>query len=240
MEIKKEITIESVLAAFDAMLAKSAAEFDRKIALSREEAKQAQERNERDSKEWWERNERNSKKAQERFERIEDLHAQYVKDMQKSREDFDRRQAVLDEKFKYLGEQVTGISNSNGLFAEEYFLNSFEIDHLNFFGEKFDKVIRGKGYIIEDEYDFVLINGTVAAIVEVKYKARKEDIQQALKKVNTFRINFPEYQKHKIYLGIAALAFRKELARECNKEGIAVIKQKGDKLIIYDKNIKVF
>ena len=48
-----------------------------------------------------------------------------------------------------------------------------------------------------------------------------------------------DYQKHKIYLGIAALAFRKEIARECNKEGIAVIKQKGDKLIIFDKHLKV-
>jgi len=149
-------------------------------------------------------------------------------------------QAETDKKLAILIEQVTGISKSNGIVAEDYFFNSFQKDKLNFFGEKFDKAIRGKGNIVNDEYDFVLINGKTAGIVEVKYKARKEDIPKALKKVNTFRINFPEYQHHKIYLAIAAFSINITLENECKKQGIAVIKQEGDKVIVYDKNLKVF
>ena len=149
-------------------------------------------------------------------------------------------QAETDRLIKALTEQVTGISKSNGIVAEDYFFNSFQKDKLNFFGEKFDKAIRGKGTIVNDEYDFVLINGKTAGIVEVKYKARKDDIPKALKKINTFRTNFPEYKNHKIYLAIAAFSMNITLENECKKQGIAVIKQDGDKVVVYDKNLKAF
>ena len=245
MDNKKGITLESLTMAFDArlakssaefdaQLAKSAAEFDRKIELSRKESKKSKEEYERRSRESKEEYDRRSRESDEKFKR------EFNQFLKKSGEAFDKRHAELDVKLKQLTEQVTGVSKSNGLFAEDYFLNSFEVDHLNFFGERFDKVIRGKGHIMEDEYDFVLINGKTACIVEVKYKVRKEDIQKTLKKVDSFRINFPEYKNHKIYLGISALTFHKELQRECTKQGIAVIKQKGDKLIFFDNHLKVF
>ena len=86
----------------------------------------------------------------------------------------------------------------------------------------------------------MLINGKTAGIVEVKYKARKDDIAKTLKKVTTFRAIFPEYKNHKIYLAIAALAINETLERECNKQGIAVIKQVGEKVVVFDKNLKAF
>ena len=160
--------------------------------------------------------------------------------LKKSQEEQAKRSAELDLQLKQLTQQVSGISKSNGLFAEDFSLSSFKRDDLNFFGEQFDKVIRGKGTIVQDEYDFVLINDKTTAIIEVTYKARNDDIEQALKKVDTFRINFPEYRHHKIYLAIAALSIDERLERECLKQGIAVIKEVGDKIVVYDKNLKVF
>ena len=160
--------------------------------------------------------------------------------LKKSQEEQDKRSAELDLQLKQLTQQVSGISKSNGLFAEDFSLSSFKRDDLNFFGEQFDKVIRGKGTIVQDEYDFVLINDKTTAIIEVTYKARNDDIEQALKKVDTFRINFPEYRHHKIYLAIAALSIDERLERECLKQGIAVIKEVGDKIVVYDKNLKAF
>jgi len=125
-------------------------------------------------------------------------------------------------------------------YNTSYFFNTFEKGEQNFFGEKFDRIIRGKGKIVEDEYDVVMINGKTAGIIEVKYRARKDDIAQALKKVTTFRINFPEYRNHKIYLAPAALTINVNLERECIKQGIAVIKQVGGKVIVYDKLLKAF
>ena len=53
-------------------------------------------------------------------------------------------------------------------------------------------------------------------------------------------MNFPEYKNHKIYLAIAALTIDETFERECKKNGIAVIKQVGDKMVINDENLKVF
>ena len=183
------------------------------------------------------------KSAQERKESS----AKFDREMEKTRADFDRRSADFDRRsaefdrqMNNLKEQVAGITKSNGDFAEEYFFNTFEKGQQNFFGEKFDRIIRGKGKIVEDEYDVVMINGKTAGIIEVKYRARKDDIPKALKKAETFRINFPEYRNHKIYLALAALTINSTLERECIKEGIAVIKQVGDKVIVYDKHLKAF
>jgi hypothetical protein len=44
----------------------------------------------------------------------------------------------------------------------------------------------------------------------------------------------------KIYLGLASMSFFPELEQECIEQGIAVIKQVGDKVVINDSNLKVF
>ena len=195
---------------------------------------------ERSGKEFDRKMEQSRAEQAKRDAEFDRRNAEFDRKMEQSREEQAKRSAALDAKLDRLTEQVTGVSKSNGLFAEDYFFSSFKKDEMNFFGEKFDKVIRGKGTVVADEYDFVLINGKTAGIVEVKYKARKDDIGKAMKKVDTFRINFPEYRNHKIFLAIAALSINEALERECNQQGIAVIKQIGDKVIIYDKNLKTF
>ena len=227
------ITPESVLAAVKEMLAVSYEKFNLQLQQSQEE--QAKRSAEFD---------RLLKQSQEEQAKRS---AEFVRLLKESRAEQEKinaeqakRSAALDLKLDRLTEEVSGITKSNGLYAEDYFFNSFNKDHTNFFGENFDKVVRGKGRIVQDEYDFVFINGKTAGIVEVKYKARKDDIAKALRKVNTFRENFPEYKNHRIYLGIAALTINEALERECNKQGIAVIKQVGDNVVVYDKNLKAF
>ena len=134
-------------------------------------------------------------------------------------------------------------ANNHGFFAEEYFFNSFESNKRNFFGEKFDRIeerVKGIKENFKDEYDILLINGKSIGIVEVKFKAHVNDLPQILRKAETFRVNFPEYKNHKIYLGLATMVFYSELEQECINEGIAVIKQVGDSVIINDKHLKVF
>jgi hypothetical protein len=58
--------------------------------------------------------------------------------------------------------------------------------------------------------------------------------------VNTFRVNFPEYGRHQIYLGLASLCFYKELEQECIAQGVAIIKQVGENVVINDEHLKVF
>ena len=172
-------------------------------------------------------------------------------------QDLAKQQAETDRQIKETGQLIKetsqqmketdrkmGAWSTNiGAFAEEYFFNSFENGRQNFFGEKFDEIEKNlKGFKkgFKDEYDIVLINGHSLGIIEVKFKAHEKDIPGILKKAVTFRENFPDYANHRIYLGLASLAFYPELEDACIKEGIAIIKQVGDSVVINDAHLKVF
>ena len=59
-------------------------------------------------------------------------------------------------------------------------------------------------------------------------------------KIKYFRQKFPEYNNHKVYLGIASMVFEDNVEYECLENGIAVIKQVGDKVVIYDERLKAY
>ena len=166
--------------------------------------------------------------------------AEFDLKLAKSREDHDRQTADVKNLLKVLGEQVGGWNNSHGLFAEEYFFNSFR-GKKNFFGEKFDNIKKNlKGAETDDEFDIVLLNGHSVAIVETKFKARSSDVNNVINKVKAFKINYPKYQNHQFYIGLASLAFEKQAEQKCIEKGIAVIKQVGDAVVINDEHLKVF
>jgi hypothetical protein len=170
-----------------------------------------------------------------------------MKDSDEKREkfnaDYEKRTKDADRRMKYLEELTGSWTNNHGSFAEEYFFNSFENGNQNFFGEKFDEIaknIKSRWQGLQDEYDIVLYNHTSAAIIEVKYKAHKNDVEKVLKKAETFRILFPNYKDFKIYLGLASMSFYPELEQECIDQGVAIIKQVGETVIINDVHLKVF
>jgi hypothetical protein len=51
---------------------------------------------------------------------------------------------------------------------------------------------------------------------------------------------YPEYQDHHIYLGVAAMGFKEGMEKMLHEAGIATIHQIGNKMVIYDKEVKVF
>ena len=162
-----------------------------------------------------------------------------------SKAETDRQLTKLSKSVQKLSTDVGGMSNSNGDFAEEYFLNSFKNGRCAFFGEKFDEIKKNlrKGKSTDkfhDEYDIVLFNGKSVGIVEVKFKARIFHVDETIDKVKSFRVNFPKYANHQIYLGLASFVFQSEVEKECLKKGIAVIKQVGDTVVIKDKHVTVF
>jgi hypothetical protein len=166
-----------------------------------------------------------------------------IQELTKSQQETDRQMKETDRQLKELQKTVGGIANNQGLFAEEYFFNSFESGKRNFFGENFDEIeknLKSRSQGLRDEYDIVLYNHASVAIIEVKYKAHTNDIPTVLKKPETFRILYPEYKDFKIFLGLASMSFYPELEQECIEQGIAVIKQIGDTVVINDTNLKIF
>jgi hypothetical protein len=140
-----------------------------------------------------------------------------------------------------LDDKISKWGINYGSIAEEYFINSFKHGKRNFFGENFDDIlVRAPGIKIKTDYDLALLNGKSVAIIEVKYKAHKNDIPEVLKKAKSFRINYPDFANHKIYLGLASFAFYDILEQACTDNGIAIIKQVGDTVVINDEHLKVY
>jgi hypothetical protein len=153
---------------------------------------------------------------------------------------------VSGEHLDRLGKYIGGISHSNGDMAEEFFYNTLKKDK-TFVNEKFDLIrknltYRGVDDDLEAEYDILLFNGTSAALIEVKYCAKSDniDINKLIKRADVFKLQFPEYKNHKLYLGVAAMSFKGWIAKKLHHAGIATIRQVGRKMVIYDKVVKVF
>ena len=162
---------------------------------------------------------------------------------EESKAEFDQMMREAEKRMKKLEELTGSWAFNHGSFAEEYFFNSFDQGRQNFFGEKFDAIEKNLSNFwqgLRDEYDIVLFNHTSVALIEVKYKAHVNDIPNVLKKADTFRILFPNYKEFKIYLGLASMSFFHDLEQRCIEEGIAVIKQVGDSVLINDAHLKVF
>jgi hypothetical protein len=147
------------------------------------------------------------------------------------------------EQMKETDRRLGAWANNYGTFAEEYFFNSFEYGNQNFFGETFDEIeknLKIRKNKVRYEYDIVMYNCSSIAIIEVKYKAHLNDIPSIIKQAETFRYVCPEFHDFKIYLGLASLSFYPELEQECMTQGIAIIKQVGDSVVINDSKLKVF
>ena len=153
------------------------------------------------------------------------------------------QQAETDRRIDKVNATLGAWAKNQGDFAEEYFFNSFEKGRQNFFGEKFDEIeknLKNRRMGITDEYDIVMYNHTSVALIEVKYKAHKNDVSDLLNKPETFRLLFPDYSDFKIYLGLASMSFYPELEDACKEHGIAIIKQVGDNVVINDEHIKAY
>jgi hypothetical protein len=75
----------------------------------------------------------------------------------------------------------------------------------------------------------VLYNGEAVAIIEIKYKARTEDLEKmASKKVTNFRTLFPYYKDYKVYLGLGSMSFNERVTAKARELGIGLLKQVGE------------
>jgi hypothetical protein len=157
---------------------------------------------------------------------------------------FEKFKDEMEKETINLKKIIGGMGNSNGKVAEAYFVNSFT-NNLHFAGQEFDSIFPDlkknvKKLNLKDQYDIVLLNGVSVVIIEVKYTAEKKNIEQTLKKAQTFKQLFPEYAAYNLYLGLAGLHLDEDVEEEAKTEGIAIIKQVGDTMVIYDEHLKVF
>jgi hypothetical protein len=135
-----------------------------------------------------------------------------------------------DEKLERIGISLGNISNNQGDVAEEFFFQSLIKD--NRLGKiRFDDVVKNmekhRGQI-QEEYDLVMTNGDVIAVVEVKYKAHKNDLDKLDRKMRHFKKLFPIYQAFKQYGAIAAFHINDDAKEEALRRGYFVLQRSGD------------
>ena len=142
----------------------------------------------------------------------------------------DEQMKRTDEKLERIGINLGNIGQNQGDVAEEFFFQSLIKD--NRLGKiYFDDVVKNmekhRGQI-QEEYDLVMTNGDVIAVVEVKYKAHKTDLDKLDRKMKHFKQLFPIYQAFKQYGAIAAFHINDDAKEEALRRGYFVLQRSGD------------
>jgi hypothetical protein len=131
---------------------------------------------------------------------------------------------------KEIGERMGSMGNNQGAVAEEFFYNSLKAKP-ELGGVSFDTVT--PNLIIgtkkaSSEFDIVLVNGRNVALVEVKYKAHKNDLDQLEKQIARYRKLRPEPKGYKIFGGIAGFKVPADVIKLAHERGMFVLQRKGD------------
>jgi hypothetical protein len=143
---------------------------------------------------------------------------------------------------KEVGRRMGAMAANQGDVAEEFFYNTlFAKPEVG--GIRFDRVLKnisgGKpGH--QAEFDVVMHNGASMAIVEIKYKAHLNDIEQVERQLERYRDIFPEYKDYKLFGGIAGLSMPDDVVSAAREKGLFVLKRKGELLETEAEGMKAF
>jgi len=180
-----------------------------------------------------------------------------IREMQnKTEQDFAeiraKNEKLLNEKFaetdrliKANAKQIGGISSSNGYIVEDAIFTAVN-KNMTFADVEFDYTYRNlrkhkKSINKKGEYDIVLVNCELLTIIEAKYKVNEEDVEKlATSQIEKFRLLFPEYQNHKIILGIGGMGFEGDAFDKAKQLGVIPIRVLGEEIEYDTEGMKMF
>ena len=170
-------------------------------------------------------------------------HEKFFEEYEKISVESAKSMADLKATVKAVSKQLGGMANSDGAFAEELFYHTlgetmqFGGQHYDIADSNIERLTNG----VHSEFDILMYNSTSVAIIEVKYKADLEDIDELVtKKVARFRTLFPQYKDCNIYLGIGSMSFDKKVVKKAYNLGIGILRQKGDIIETDTDNIRAY
>lgn len=184
-----------------------------------------------------------AKSRQEFIELLKRERAEREKSYEKSRKEREERDKEWEERMKKTDKQIGGIGNSNGDVAEEFFYRGLEakmeLGDMSF--DAIEKNVMVKRKKLEGEYDVILSNSNAVAIVEVKYKADPDDVEDLLnRKIPDFKKLFPYYKDFKIYGAIAGLAMPNNTKQSAIENGFFVLTQSGEHIKLLNDKVKCY
>ena len=82
------------------------------------------------------------------------------------------------------------------------------------------------------EIDLLVVNGSVAIAIEVKSKLTQADVDEHIERLGKIKRLMPRYQNVLVLGAVAAMVIPKDVARYAYRQGLFVIAQSGDDLVI--------
>jgi hypothetical protein len=82
------------------------------------------------------------------------------------------------------------------------------------------------------EIDLLAINTTEAVLVEVKSKLTQNDVDEHLERLGKFKRLMPRYQDVRAMGAVAAMVVPQDVARYAYRQGLFVMAQSGDDMVI--------
>lgn len=140
-----------------------------------------------------------------------------------------RRVEETSRKLDEVGLRLGNMGQNLGAAAESFFYNSLDA-RPEIGGIQFDRVTpnmiagsRAK----RSEFDIVLTNGASVAIVEVKFRAHVNDLDQVEQQIIRYRELFPEHKNYAIYGGVAGQSVPADVLAAAKERGLFVLQQVG-------------
>jgi len=171
--------------------------------------------NERQRKEEQERKE---KKWEEEQKRKEEERKRKEEEWEKERKTFHKEMVDLNNRFfSQSGHILEGLMESPSL---KMFQNrGYNIHHC---WKNYKRHRKSTG--LKAEYDLVLVDDTIAIVVEVKINCTKRDIDHFIKQMGYFKELSPEYAHKEILAAVAAINYDRESDKYAHEKGLFVIR----------------
>jgi Holliday junction resolvase-like predicted endonuclease len=148
----------------------------------------------------------------------------------------DRRFKETDQRFKETDKKIRQLSE---LFTGQWgrLIEALvEPSTVKLFKERGIKINKSARRIeVEDEtgrqvmeIDILLENDKEVVVIEVKTRAKVEDVKGLLEKLKDFKKYFPRYKDAQVYGAIAAVNFEEESDKYAYRQGLFVLKFSGE------------
>ena len=179
---------------------------------------------------------------QEKFKETDEKFKETAESFKETDKKFQETDKILQEKFKETDDKIRQLA---GLFAGQWGKLVEALlgpGCLQMFQEKGIEITQTQTNIVSKkngdtlEIDILLVNSTVAVVVEIKTSAGVKHIKKLRKDLENFKKFFPHYSDCKVYGAIAALRFNEQSDKFANSKGLFVIKATGDNLMKFDNS----
>ena len=227
----KELDIQDILQGIDQLRqsqAESGKKFDREMDKLRQSQAESGKKFDREMDKLRQSQAESGKKFDIEMDKLRNFQAETSKQM---KETF--------RKLDSLGAQLAAIGLNTGQSAEEFFFRSVR-KTLKLAGIQFDRIERNVSLSEESpEFDMMLINGSHVMLLEVKYKAHPDQVEELAKgKTKFFRKQYTDYRNHALHFGIASMIAKQDLIKASQKAGVYLITQQGDHVAVANDYLK--